>query len=122
LEALPDQYTRSRLDVLVDQLRDWHLLLILGTCEHLPGCHHGVPLGPRRDWPDEEHAVPVLSPAPLFARQYDDGRLYREDSGFGRIWGSMVHRSLPEARFFPDLWSRRFNDAPASQAPLSSQL
>jgi len=32
---LPDQYTRSRLDVLVDQLRDRHLLLILDTCEHL---------------------------------------------------------------------------------------
>jgi hypothetical protein len=44
---LPDQYTRSRLDVLVDQLRDWHLLLILDTCEHLPGWPHGVPLGPR---------------------------------------------------------------------------
>ncbi len=34
---LPDQYTRSRLDVLVDQLRDRHLLLILDTCEHLLG-------------------------------------------------------------------------------------
>jgi len=30
---LSDQYTRSRLDVLVDQLRDRHLLLILDTCE-----------------------------------------------------------------------------------------
>jgi hypothetical protein len=34
---LPDQYTRSRLDMLVDQLRDRHLLLILDTCEHLLG-------------------------------------------------------------------------------------
>jgi len=34
---LPDQYTRGRLDVLVDQLRDRHLLLILDTCEHLLG-------------------------------------------------------------------------------------
>jgi predicted ATPase len=34
---LADQYTRSRLDVLVDQLRDRHLLLILDTCEHLLG-------------------------------------------------------------------------------------
>jgi len=34
---LSDQYTRSRLDVLVDQLRDRHLLLILDTCEHLLG-------------------------------------------------------------------------------------
>jgi predicted ATPase len=34
---LPDQYTRSRLDVLVDQLRDRHLLLILDTCEHVLG-------------------------------------------------------------------------------------
>ena len=32
---LPDQYTRSRLDVLVDQLRDRHLLLILDTCGKL---------------------------------------------------------------------------------------
>ena len=35
--GLPDQFTRSRLDVLVDQLRDRHLLLILDTCEHLLG-------------------------------------------------------------------------------------
>jgi predicted ATPase len=34
---LPDQYTRTRLDVLSDQLRDRHLLLILDTCEHLLG-------------------------------------------------------------------------------------
>jgi predicted ATPase len=34
---LPDKYTRSGLDVLVDQLRDRHLLLILDTCEHLLG-------------------------------------------------------------------------------------
>ena len=34
---LSDQYTRSRLDVLVDQLCDRHLLLILDTCEHLLG-------------------------------------------------------------------------------------
>ena len=34
---LPDQFSRSRLDVLVDQLRDRHLLLILDTCEHLLG-------------------------------------------------------------------------------------
>jgi hypothetical protein len=57
---LPDQYTRSRLDVLVDQLRDWHLLLILDTCEHLPGWPHGVPLGPRRDCLMRNTPVPVL--------------------------------------------------------------
>jgi predicted ATPase len=34
---LPDQFTRSRLDVLAGQLRDRHLLLILDTCEHLLG-------------------------------------------------------------------------------------
>jgi predicted ATPase len=34
---LPEHYTRSRLDVLVDQLRDRHLLLILDTCEHRLG-------------------------------------------------------------------------------------
>jgi predicted ATPase len=34
---LSDEYTRSRLDVLVDQLRDRHLLLIMDTCEHLLG-------------------------------------------------------------------------------------
>ena len=34
---LPDQFSRSRLEVLVDQLRDRHLLLILDTCEHLLG-------------------------------------------------------------------------------------
>jgi predicted ATPase len=34
---LPDEFTRSRLDVLVDQLRDRHLLLVLDTCEHLLG-------------------------------------------------------------------------------------
>ncbi len=34
---LPDRFTSSRLDVLVDQLRDRHLLLVLDTCEHLLG-------------------------------------------------------------------------------------
>ena len=34
---LPDQFTRGRLEVLADQLRDRHLLLILDTCEHLLG-------------------------------------------------------------------------------------
>src|SRR5204862_1109710 len=34
---LSDEYTRTRLDVLVDQLRDRHLLLIMDTCEHLLG-------------------------------------------------------------------------------------
>ena len=34
---LPDEFTGSRLEVLVDQLRDRHLLLILDTCEHLLG-------------------------------------------------------------------------------------
>jgi predicted ATPase len=34
---LPDQFTRSRLEMLVDQLRDRQLLLILDTCEHLLG-------------------------------------------------------------------------------------
>ncbi len=34
---LPDEFTRSRLEVLIDQLRDRHVLLILDTCEHLLG-------------------------------------------------------------------------------------
>jgi predicted ATPase len=34
---LPDEFTGSRLEVLVDQLRDRHLLLIMDNCEHLLG-------------------------------------------------------------------------------------
>ena len=34
---LPDEFARSRLDVLTGQLRDRHLLLVLDTCEHLLG-------------------------------------------------------------------------------------
>ena len=34
---LPDQFTRGPLEVLTEQLRDRHLLLILDTCEHLLG-------------------------------------------------------------------------------------
>jgi predicted ATPase len=34
---LPDRFTHSPLEVLTDQLRDRHLLLILDTCEHLLG-------------------------------------------------------------------------------------
>ena len=50
---LSDQYTRSRLDVLVDQLRDRHLLLILDTCEHLLGaCAAALIAGPAAALPD----------------------------------------------------------------------
>jgi len=34
---LPDPFTRGPLEVVTDQLRDRHLLLILDTCEHLLG-------------------------------------------------------------------------------------
>jgi predicted ATPase len=34
---LPDDFTRGRLPVLAEQLRDRHLLLVLDTCEHLLG-------------------------------------------------------------------------------------
>ena len=34
---LPDDFTRGRLPVLAEQLRDKHLLLVLDTCEHLLG-------------------------------------------------------------------------------------
>ncbi len=34
---LPDQFTHGPLEVLTEQLRDRHLLLILDTCEHLLG-------------------------------------------------------------------------------------
>jgi predicted ATPase len=34
---LPDQFTHRPLEVLTDQLRDRHLLLVLDTCEHLLG-------------------------------------------------------------------------------------
>jgi predicted ATPase len=35
--GLPDRFTRSPLEVLVDQLRDRHILLIFDNCEHLLG-------------------------------------------------------------------------------------
>jgi predicted ATPase len=35
--GLPDDFTRGRLPVLAEQLRDRHLLLVLDTCEHLLG-------------------------------------------------------------------------------------
>jgi predicted ATPase len=34
---LPDDFSRGRLPVLAEQLRDRHLLLVLDTCEHLLG-------------------------------------------------------------------------------------
>jgi predicted ATPase len=34
---LPDEFTRSPLEMLTGQLRDRHLLLVLDTCEHLLG-------------------------------------------------------------------------------------
>src|SRR6266851_10471246 len=34
---MPDRLTRSRLDGVVDELRERHLLLVLDTCEHLAG-------------------------------------------------------------------------------------
>jgi predicted ATPase len=34
---LPDQFSRDRLDVLTDQLRDRHVLLLMDSCEHLLG-------------------------------------------------------------------------------------
>ena len=34
---LPDDFSRGRLPVLAEQLRDQHLLLVLDTCEHLLG-------------------------------------------------------------------------------------
>src|ERR1700761_4166289 len=39
---LDDDFAASRLEVLVDQLRDRHMLIVLDTCEHLLGACAGL--------------------------------------------------------------------------------
>jgi predicted ATPase len=40
--GLPDRFTSSPLEVLTDQLRDRHMLLVFDTCEHLIGACAGL--------------------------------------------------------------------------------